>query len=733
MENLILNVAGMHTATCADKIEKTLSSTKGISSVSVNFSSQNANVSYNEYEIDEKKIIKIIEKLGYRSAKIIEENEEQKRKKSLIKKLLIKQVITGLIALFILFVPAFLIYLKDVPVLFQNLLILLLIVAEIYFGYFEVIKNSVLNIINFKYSHDHLHVVGLILLFIYTLILTVFENLSPYVNRLFLLQIIALITFILVFNKWLREKFETDSRKYYESLINLKTKTARVIRHNTEMEIEIAGIKVGDLIKVKPGEAFPVDGIIVEGETKVNETVLAGVDEISIKKAGDEVIGATINIDDTVILKATQVGKETTLEQVISLVDESKKHKGSLEKLSPKFEIVYSVISVICALGAYILWYFIGGSGWFFGGFMSCIVILFMAFPDGFVFGTKMPFSLGIEKSSLKGIIYKGSGAIEQLSKINRLVIDKTGILTLGVPEITNIITKEGFNEKRFLIMIGSLENSSTHPFADAITEYCKNNNVTLKRPYDFKNIEGMGIMGIVDGQEVIAGNMKLMEKSNVQMNKDLLHKAEILSKNVRTPIYIARNRELVGVIGIADTIRPEAKNAVAELNKAGLKLTIVTGDNEKITQNIADDLRINDVVANAQQKEKIEAIQDYQTDNESVAFVGKGIDDGPVLAQADLGIALGTGTDTTLSVSDVSCISKDLNKINQAYTYAKQIKKAVIRNFLITAFYNLLILPVAIGALYPILHLIMYPALAPAASTGLMALLMYNSKKSVL
>jgi len=733
MENLILNVAGMHTATCADKIEKTLSATKGISSISVNFSSQTANVSYSENEIDEKKIIKVIEKLGYKSAKIIEENEEQKRRKSLIKKLLLKFIITGLIALAVLFAPAFSVYTKDIPTLLQNLLILILIVVQIYFGYFDVIKNSVQNIIDFKYTSDHLQVFGLILLFFYTLILTVFENLSPDINRLFLFQILALITFILAFNKWLREKFETDSRKYYENLINLKTKTAHVVRHNTEMEVDIAAIKVGDIIKVKPGEAFPVDGIIIEGETKVNETVLAGVDEISIKKAGDEVIGATTNIDDTVIFKATQVGKETTLEQVISLVDEAKKHKGRFEKLSPKFEIVYSVISVICALGAYVLWYFIGGSGWFFGGFMSCVVILFMAFPDGFVFGTKLPFSLGIEKSSLKGIIYKGSNAIEQLSKINRIVIDKTGILTVGVPEITNIITKEGFNEKRFLIMIGSLENASTHPFAEAITEYCEKNDITFKKPYDFKNIEGLGIMGIVDGQEVISGNMKLMEKSNVQMNKDLLHKAEILSKNVRTPVFIARNRELVGVIGIADTIRPEAKNAVAELNKSGLKLTIVTGDCEKITQNIADELRVKDIVADAQQKEKIEAIQDYQTANENVAFVGKGIDDGPVLAQADIGIALGTGTDTTLSVSDVTCISKDLNKINQSYSYAKQIKKAVMRNFLITVFYNLLILPIAIGALYPLLHLIIYPALAPAASTGLMALLMYNSKKSLL
>ncbi|MBN1494506.1 cation-translocating P-type ATPase [Candidatus Peregrinibacteria bacterium] len=725
MDNLILNVAGMHTAACAEKIEKTLSSSKGIRSASVNFSGQTANITYVENETDEKKIIKIIEKLGYKPAKLREKNEEQKQRKNLIKKSFVKLIIAAIIASAVLVVPLAFAYTSGIPDILRNLIILAVISIGIYLAYFDVIKSLLAGL--------HLPAAGLILFFLYTLILVLFEGLSPYINRLFLLQVLALITFVLAFSKWLNEKFKNDFCLYYESLLKLKPKTARVIRHNTEMEIDIAGVKVGDFLKVKSGEAFPVDGILIEGETKVNETVLAGADEISTKKPGDEIIGATINTDSTVIYKATQVGKETTLEQVIALTEDAKKHKGKFEKFSPKFENAFTVIIILSSIGSFILWYFIGGGSWFFGGLIGCISILLITNPSGFTFGTHLPLATGIQKAALKGIIFKGGHAVENLSKINRIVFDKTGILTLGIPEITNIITKDGFNEKRFLIMIGSLENASTHPFAEAITEYCKKNDITFKKPYDFKNIEGMGIMGIVDGQEVIAGNMKLMEKSGVQMQKDLLHKAEILSKNVRTPVYIARNRELVGVIGIADTIRPEAKNLIAELNKAGLKLTIVTGDNEQITQNIADELRIKDVIANAQQKEKIEAIQNYQTDNEIVAFVGKGIDDGPVLAQTDAGIALGTGTDTTLSASDITCISKSLNKINESYKYAKQIKKAMLQNMLITVFYNLLVIPLALGVFYPVVNIIIYPALAPVLSTGLTALLSYTSKKSVL
>jgi len=293
------------------------------------------------------------------------------------------------------------------------------------------------------------------------------------------------------------------------------------------------------------------------------------------------------------------------------------------------------------------------------------------------------------------------------------------------------VVNKDGFNEKRFLILIGSLENASTHPFADAIVEFCKDQGIAFKKAYDFKNLEGLGVMGMVDGQEVIAGNMKLMEKSNVQMNKELLHKAEILAKNVRSPVFVAKNRELIGIIGIADTIKDNAKIAVSDLIKQGLEVTLVTGDNERIAQHIADELRIKEVFADIQQKEKIETVQNLQ-EKGPVAFVGEGINDGPVLAQADIGIALNAGTDAALAASDITCLSDDLRKINESYILAKSIKKIVAQNVLIALMFNVIALPIAFGALFPITHLMIYPALAPVFSGMVLAALMGNSSKSM-
>jgi len=731
MENIILSVAGMHTATCAEKIQKTLSSTKGINSVSVNFSTENAAVAYDELVIDEKKIFRIIEKLGYKCQKHLEENEEQKKRKLLTRRLLSRLIFTALLSVLIIAAPYVTQNIQVIPSVFQNILILLLITLLIYIGIFSILKNTYEKTTNFKFTPDLLPSIGLFVLYGYTFVLTVAPGLSTNINRGFLYQSLAGIILVLSFTKWLEQKFEEKLHKNYENLLNLQPKKAIVIRHNEDMEVDIGLVKIGDLIKVRPGEPFPVDGIIVEGETKINETILTGAEGFINKKSGDEVVSATINIQDTVIFKATQIGKETTLSQVISLLEETKKHKGKYEKISPRIQIVFAVISFILAFGALAYWYFIYPEAWVFTGIIAFASVLFISYPSGFVFSVITPLTIGLEKSALGGIIYKGSATVEKTAKITRIVIDKTGILTNGIPELTNIITKEGFNEKRFLIMIGSLENAATHPFAEAITEYCKSNDVAFKKAYDYKIIEGMGIIGTVDGQEVIAGNMKLMEKSNVQMNKELLHKAEILSKNVRSPVYIARNRELVGVIGIADTIRESAKIAVFDLNKNNLNITMVTGDNEKIAQNIADELRIKEVRADIQQKEKIEVIQDLQ-EKEVVAFVGDGINDGPVLAQADIGIAIGTGTDTALSASDITCLSDDLKKINQAYTYAKTIKSSITKNLGLTFLYNLIALPTAFGAFFPLIHLIPHPALAPVLSSAAYAALMWRSIKKV-
>ncbi|MFC1655842.1 heavy metal translocating P-type ATPase [Patescibacteria group bacterium] len=415
---------------------------------------------------------------------------------------------------------------------------------------------------------------------------------------------------------------------------------------------------------------------------------------------------------DTIIYKVTQVGDSTTLSQILSLIEETKKFKGNTQNIGSTFKKIVTILTLIIAFGTGIAWAVTGGG--IFVSVLTTVSILLIANPEGFAFGALAPYSYGIEKAASRGMLFRGGKIIDKASRIKRIIFDKTGTITYGIPEITNIIPKEGFNDKRFLILLGSLENSSAHPFAATIVEYCKTKRITLKKAYDFKSIEGLGIKGIVDGQEIIAGNMKLMDKSNVQMNKELLHKAEILSKNVRTPVYVARNRELIGVVGIADSIKEDAKEAINDLNKKRYLLTLITGDNEKIAEHIANELRIKDSLADMLQKEKIEAIQNFQDKKEVVAFVGDGINDATALAQADVGISTGTGTDCALEVSDITFISDDLRLIESALKSSQIIKQIARQNIISTFIYHLVAIPAAAGVSYLVTGFILHPAIAP-------------------
>jgi Cu+-exporting ATPase len=712
MENLMLSVSEMHCATCAQKIEKVLAGTKGVLSVAVNFSTETAAVSYDEHVIDEKKIFRIIEKVGYTAEKSIPENQRQKERRKKTRGWQIKFIVSAVLTAVVISGNYLYSFIPWMPEQFKSPILFVLTLAILYIGAFSIIKNTIDSVLNFSISKDLLPGIGIAILILYAFVLTVGTSLTPHISRHLLYGTVTVIITVLAGLRWYELHIEKIINENIENLINLKPKRALVERHGTEMEIKSEDLKIGDMIKVKSGETIPADGIIIEGSTTVNEAIITGSGTSIEKKSGDEVLAATVNLNDTVLIKVTQVGENTTLSQILTLLEDTKKHPGKMQKSTKTIRGLITVLVIIIAIGIGIMWNLIGGG--MFMGIITGVSVLIVASPEAFNFGTNTPFTFGIEKAVLKGALFKGGSSVEEANKIKRIVFDKTGILTHGIPEITNIIPKEAFNEKRLLILVGSLENSSAHPFAETIVEYCKKKRITLKKAYDFKNIEGLGILGIVDGQEIITGNMKLMEKSNVQMNHDLLHKAEILSKNVRTPIYIARNRELIGVIGIADTIKETAKEGILELNKKGYVLSLVTGDNEKIANHIGEELRIKEIFADMLQKEKLETIQNFQEKKERVAFVGHGISDGTILAQADVGIALGTGTDTTLEASDITFVSDDIRLIGNAFSTASHIKKIASQNMQLSWLYHIIVIPIAAGAFYPLIGIIMHPVIAP-------------------
>jgi Cu+-exporting ATPase len=729
MENLNLSIYGMHCATCAQKIEKVLAKTRGILSISVSFSSGDAVISYDEKIINDKVIIKTIEKLDYKTEIQALENETQKNYKKLSKRLYKKLIFGVLITSLMIFAGRFVFnYIDFIPPYLKDPLLLILAASVVYIAGFSFIKDFFTNVFHFKIPKHLLPGAGLAVLFLYSFILTILPFLTPEVERIIVFELLCGLTLLTAVINIIEAKIENRLGSEFEKLINLQPEKARIIRHGNETEIDVSKVKIGDTVKVKPGEKIPVDGIIIEGSTFVNEMIVAGGEIQKEKNTGDEVIAATINSRNTIIVKVTQSGSSDTVAQITEILKNKNKFRGAAERRALKFSNYFNLSILVFALVFSVFWVVTKNS--VFAGIIVFTGTVFIAAPNIFALGTVKSFKYAIDKIARSGIIFRGGRIIETACKIKKIVFDKTGILTRGVPEITNIVSKDAFNEKRFLILAGSLEYASTHRFAEAIINFCKSKNISFKKVYDFKFREGEGVMGIVDGQEIIAGNYKLMERSNVQMNDELVHKAEILSKNVRSPVYVARNRELIGIIGIADTIRENAKEVISVLKKKNYEILMVTGDNEKIAGQIADELRIKNVIADLKQNDKMDSIKSFQDEGEKVAFVGDGIQDAPVLAQADLGIALGTGTDTGLEASDITVISDNLENIPKAFASAKKVKANSKSNIVFGALYHLGVLPFAAGLTFYINGMFMHPLIAPLLAAALYIVVYKNILK---
>lgn len=728
MENLILSVSKMHCATCAQKIEKELSKTKGVLNAVVNFSNEQASITLDEQVIDEKKIVKIIEKVGYHAEINVTENEKQKERKRKMRKTGFKLILASLLTLVTLLSPFFRNSLEgfDPKLIDTGLFLITLIV--VYIGAKNILTSAFESFRKLKIKAGMLQGLGLSILIVYAFLLILFPSLHQALSRFTVLSTINVVSVVILAIKWIRLSYEAEFKESYETLIGMQPKKARVIRHGTEMEIDVSQIKIGEIIKIKSGETIPVDGVIIEGSTEINEMMIVGTINPIEKTVGNEVITGTINGKNTITIKTTQIGENNTVNQLINHVGEAKKYPSFKEKNAKTTEKVFTILALLAALGLFIFWT-IWGAPIFVGIFSACSLLLIVN-PLLFSTGTTIPIEYAIERLVLNGIIFKGGRALETANRVNHIVLDKTGILTKGVAEITNIVTKNRFNEKRFLILIGSLENASTHPFGEAIVRFVKDEKISIKKPSGVKIIEGLGLLGIVDGEEVIAGNIKLMEKSNVQMNEELVHKAEILSKNVKTPIYVAKNRELIGVIGIADTIKEFSKEAIMMLRKGQYKISLITGDNKKIAEHIAEEVRIKRVIADLVQREKSEYISSLQENGDIVAFVGNGINDAPVLAQANLGIASGAGNNISLEESDVTLLSDNLIHVDRALTTSKKVFQSIKRNFWQSILYHLIAFGAVSGVVYPTFNMILHPMFAPLIMGAYSSWMLHQTSK---
>lgn len=570
----------------------------------------------------------------------------------------------------------------------------------------NIFEKTFNNIKKINFHAELLRGLAVMILYFYNFTLTLFPAASPDISRPVSFIGLAVIIIILeIFNSY-KQKISFES-----ILDNLK-----------ESEKEY---KIGEIVEIKSGEMIPADGIIIEGSTLVNESSITGEDSIIEKKFNDEVIATTLNMKNRIVIKVTQTGEDKVINQIKTLVEDQNTEQSDAQKIFKKTENILGLLFIIIAIVLFVFWFKYTGS-FFVSIYSMCSVLLIIA-PENFYNSVEFPLKIGVKSMTKKGIFIKNFKIIETLNKINRIIFKKRKVLTEGKLNVTNIIPKDAFNEKRFLILLGSLESLSASAIAQAITEYCEDQKISFKKVNDYKIIKGMGIIGIIDNQEFIIGSEKLMEKYNVKMTSDLYNKAEVMARNIRTPVYVARDRSLVGVVGVTDRLKEHAKQGIQKLKKQ-YKLSLITGDNKIVAKGICDELGIKDCIAELDEIEKLEALKKYRENKDIVIAVGDGKEDKDFLDESDVGIALGSYTDLLIKSNDITLISDDIREIDEVINLSGKIKLVTKKNLQITVLYHLIALSIAGGIFIPIFKLLIIPAAAALLMLFSFVLIQKNS-----
>ncbi len=525
----------------------------------------------------------------------------------------------------------------------------------------------------------------------------------------------VIIIALILLGRWLEARAKKQTGAAISALMGLQVRTARVIRDGLEQDVPVETLRVGDLIRVRPGEKVPTDGVIREGRSSLDESMLTGESLPVDKGPGDEVIGATLNTSGSVVFEATRVGADTALAQIVRLVEEAQGSKAPMQRLADTISGYFVPAVLALAALTFLGWLLLGPEPRLTLALQAAIAVLIIACPCALGLATPTAIMVGTGKGADHGILIRGGEALEQARRIDTIILDKTGTLTRGTPTVTDVIPKGGLSDLDLLRLAAAVEVGSEHPLGEAIVARAHELGLHLPKAENFASVGGQGVRARVDGRELALGNRALMEHAGVGLD-GLSEQAEGLARGGATPMYVAIDGREAGVIAVADTLKPESRLTVEQLRALGLDVWMLTGDNRATAQTIADDVGIEHIMAEVLPEQKADKVRELQEEGRTVAMVGDGINDAPALARANLGIAIGTGTDVAIAASDITLIGSSLRGVVTAIALSRK-TVGVIKQGLFWAFaYNVLLLPVAMGALYPVFGVLLNPVLAAAA-----------------
>lgn len=737
-EKTIIKIKGMHCASCAMNIENALEKLSD-TEATVNYASEKATVEHPE-NITEEKIIKTIRDTGYdvyedetddtekhdgQDHEHMHDVEKEKDLKDLKTKVIVGGILSAIIIILgnMGFVPG----MPEIPMKTLNIIMLLLAIP-VQFWVGKVFISGFINGIKHRNANmDTLIAIGTLTAFIFSTAVTFaeeiglkFEDIGTYFD------VSAVVITLVLLGKYFEARAKGRANSAIKKLAGLNPKTARVVRDGKEMDIPIDEVVVGDEIIVKPGEKIPIDGVILSGESSVDESMVTGESIPVDKSTGDKVYGATINKSGSFTFRAEKVGKDTLLAQIIKLVEEAQGSRAPIQRLADVISSYFVPIVISIAIATFVIWYIFAGLSI---ALVTMVAVVVIACPCALGLATPTAIMVGTGKGAENGILIKDAESLERFQKVNAILLDKTGTITKGKPEVVNVHNTSNFSENELVRLSASAESRSEHPLGEAVVREAEKRKLLLSEPKNFKSISGQGIKAEIDGKQIIKGNEKIMKAEKIDITS-LKQQCENLSKEGKTPVFVAIDGHAAGIIAIADTIKNDSKNAIKKFENSSVNVYMVTGDNENTARAIAKKAGIkeNHVFAEVAPKDKEKKIKELQEKGYKVAMVGDGINDAPALAAADIGVAMGTGTDIAMEAGQITIMNGSLDSTYSAWDLSRNTMSIVKQNLFWAFAYNIILIPVAAGILYPLIGLLLSPIIASAAMAASSVTVVSNS-----
>ena len=731
-EEAQLPIEGMTCASCVRRVEKALTKLPGVEVANVNLATEQATVRYNPAMVGRDEFRKAVEKAGYgiRPEQVRTEAqaapgeardvEAERRAKELtdVRNKFIFALVAGLVVMGIMFLPL------PWPMETRNYIMLLIATPVQFWAGWQFYEGAWRSARHLSTNMNTLIAVGTSAAFLYSAFVTFFPQVVRNAGLMpeTYFDTSTLIIALILMGRYFEARAKGQTSAAIKKLMGLAPRTARVLRGDTEVDIPIEDVQPGDVIRVRPGDKVPVDGVVLSGTSSVDESMLTG-ESLPVEKApGSQVIGATINKSGTFTFRATRVGKDTALAQIIKLVEEAQGSKAPIQRLADQISSYFVPAVLVLAALTFVLWFWLGPEPKFTLSLVSLISVLIIACPCALGLATPTAIMVGTGKGAEHGVLIRGGEALEGAHRVNAIVLDKTGTLTRGKPAVTDVVLEDGVipsnghrPEDEFLRLVASAERGSEHPLGEAIVARAGELGLPLAEIEGFEAVAGHGIAATVDGRSLLIGNRKLMGERSIELN-GLGDRAEMLAAQGKTPMYVAVDGRSAGIVAVADTLKPESREAVRELRALGLEVWMLTGDNAATAKAIAAEVGITNVMAEVLPEQKSAKVKELQAAGKVVAMVGDGVNDAPALAQADLGIAIGTGADVAMEASDVTLVGGDVRGVVTAIALSRRTIATIRQNLFWAFFYNVILIPVAMGVLFPLFGLLLNPIMAGAA-----------------